>query len=315
MIMDQSNSKEKLLNQAKTYLAYLQYERKLSPNTIKSYLFDLKYFIDFITDKYKIKEIERVQKKHIKDYIKSLTTYTYNNIVFEKENSSINRAISSIKNYFKYLSDNKFILKDPTKDIESSKQNKKLPIVLSVDEINQILSSFKLNKKNEVRDKAIISILYSCGIRVSELIDLNLTNFFTSEEIIKIFGKGNKERIVPIGQIAKNELLNYIDNVRPNYARKGNSKGALFLSNRGVKISRKTVWDIIKKSAIKSGIKKNISPHTFRHSFATHLLEGGAGLRVVQELLGHSSISTTQIYTHLDKTYLKEIHKQYHPRG
>ena len=315
MIMDQSNCKEKLLNQAKTYLAYLQYERKLSPNTIKSYLFDLKYFIDFIANKYKIKEIEQVQKKHIKDYIKSLTTYTYNNIVFEKENSSINRAISSIKNYFKYLSDNKFILKDPTKDIESSKQNKKLPIVLSVDEINQILSSFKLNKKNEVRDKAIISILYSCGIRVSELINLNLTNLFTSEEIIKIFGKGNKERIVPIGQIAKNELLNYIDNVRPDYARRGNSKGVLFLSNRGVKISRKTVWDIIKKSAIKSGIKKNISPHTFRHSFATHLLEGGAGLRVVQELLGHSSISTTQIYTHLDKTYLKEIHKQYHPRG
>ena len=166
-----------------------------------------------------------------------------------------------------------------------------------------------------MRDKAIISVLYSCGIRVSELINLNLTSLFTDEEIIKIFGKGNKERIVPIGAIAKNDLLYYIDNIRPIYARKSNSKGVLFLSNRGLQISRKTVWNIIKNAVLKSGIDKNISPHTFRHSFATHLLEGGAGLRVVQELLGHSSISTTQIYTYLDQTYLKEIHKQYHPRG
>ena len=307
--------KNQLLNQVKTYLAYLQYERKLSSNTIKSYLFDLEHFIEFLTNRYKIKVIKRVRNRHIKEYIKSLNTYTYHNIVFEKQNSSISRAISSVKNYFKYLTNNEFLDEDPTKDIITPKQNKKLPTVLTVDEINKILADISLDKKNNIRDKAIISVLYSCGIRVSELINLNLTNLFMEEEIIKVFGKGRKERIVPIGKVAKNDLIYYIDNIRPEYARKRNSKGVLFLSNRGMPISRKTIWNIIKNAAIKSGIGKNISPHTFRHSFATHLLEGGAGLRVVQELLGHSSITTTQIYTHLDKTYLKEIHKQYHPRG
>mgnify|MGYP001347043129 CR=1 FL=1 len=307
--------KVQLLNQVKTYLAYLQYERKLSSNTIKSYLFDLNHFIEFLVDNYKIKTISSVKNKHIKEYIKSLNTYTYHNIVFEKQNSSINRAISSVKNYFKYLTNNEFLMKDPTKDIITPKQSKKLPTVLTVNEINKILAGISLDKKNNIRDKAIISVLYSCGIRVSELINLNLTNLFVEEEIIKVFGKGKKERIVPIGEIAKNDLIYYINNIRPEYARKRNSKGVLFLSNRGLPISRKTIWNIIKNAAIKSGINKNISPHTFRHSFATHLLEGGAGLRVVQELLGHSSITTTQIYTHLDKTYLKEIHKQYHPRG
>tara|TARA_Y100000994_G_scaffold234642_1_gene223654 strand:+ start:128 stop:1066 length:939 start_codon:yes stop_codon:yes gene_type:complete len=309
------NNSLHLLNEIKTYLAYLQYEKKLSPNTIKSYLFDLNYFIDFILSNYKIQNLNNIRKKHIKEYINSLTTYTYNNIVFEKQNSSINRAISSVKSYFKYLTNNDFISNDPTKDIILPKNNKKLPTILTVEEINKILEVTTLNKKNNIRDRAIISVLYSCGIRVSELISLNLTNLFLDEEIIKVFGKGNKERIVPIGSIAKNDLEYYINNIRPEYARKRNSKGILFLSNRGLPISRKTIWNIIKTTAIKSGIAKNVSPHTFRHSFATHLLEGGADLRIVQELLGHSNISTTQIYTHLDKTYLKEIHKQYHPRG
>ena len=313
--MDHNLHIKQLLNQVKIYLAYLQYERKLSANTIKSYLFDLKHFIDFIVSQYNIKTIEDVRSKHIRGYITSLNTYMYNNIIFEKQNSSINRAISSVKNYFKYLVNNNFIKKDPTKAIIAPKQNKKLPITLTVEEINKVLHSFSSTKKNDVRDKAIVSILYSCGIRVSELINLTLTNLFIDDDIIKIFGKGNKERIVPIGAIAKNDLIYYINHVRPEYARKTNSKGILFLSNRGIKISRKTIWNIIKNAGIKSGIEKNISPHTFRHTFATHLIEGGAGLRVVQELLGHSSISTTQIYTHLDQTYLKEIHKQYHPRG
>ena len=311
--MKSSNSH--LLNQVKTYLAYLQYEKKLSLNTIKSYLFDLNYFIDFILNNYKIQNLNNIKKKHIKEYINSLTTYTYNNIVFEKQNSSINRAISSVKSYFKYLTNNDFISNDPTKDIILPKNNKKLPTILTVEEINKILEVTTSNKKNNIRDRAIISVLYSCGIRVSELINLNLTNLFFDEEIIKVFGKGNKERMVPVGLIAKKDLEYYINKIRPEYARKRNSKGVLFLSNRGLPISRKTIWNIIKTTTIKSGIEKNVSPHTFRHSFATHLLEGGADLRAVQELLGHSNISTTQIYTHLDKTYLKEIHKQFHPRG
>ncbi len=306
----------KILNEVKTYLAYLQYEKNLSTNTVNSYWLDLKAFIEYITEIKKINKLNQVNSQLINSYIATLGTYiNYNNDVKTKNTSSINRAISSIRSFFKYLISNNIINNDPTKFIILQKQDKKLPIVLTVEEIDKMLNSFNINKKNQIRDKAMLSILYSCGLRVSELITLSLTNLFIEDDIIKIFGKGNKERMVPIGKIGKKDLLIYINDVRPIYARKSNSKGILFLSNRGKQISRKTVWNIIKSSALSSGIDKNVSPHTFRHSFASHLLEGGAGLRVVQELLGHSNISTTQIYTHLDQTYLKEIHKEFHPRG
>ena len=305
-----------LLNEVKTYLAYLQYEKNLSTNTVNSYWLDLKAFIEYISEIKKINKLNQISSRLINNYITTLGTYiNYNNDVKSKNSSSINRAISSIRSFFKYLINNSLIDNDPTKSIILQKQDKKLPVVLSVEEIDKMLNSFDLHKKNDIRDKAIISILYSCGLRVSELINLSLTNLFIDDDIVKIFGKGNKERMVPLGDIAKTDILYYINNVRPIYARKSNSKGILFLSNRGKQISRKTVWNIIKNSASLSGISKNVSPHTFRHSFASHLLEGGAGLRVVQELLGHSNISTTQIYTHLDQTYLKEIHKEFHPRG
>ena len=305
-----------LLNQIKIYLAYLQYEKNLSLNTVNSYMFDLNQFCDFIFHTYQIDELKKIKSKHIRDYILFVSTYTnHNNDIIDKKSSSINRSISSIKNYFKYLINNELLDIDPTKIIEVPKQTKKIPIILSVEEINLILDSLDLDNNNDIRDKAIVSMLYSCGLRVSELTELTLTNLFLEEDIIKIFGKGNKERIVPIGDKAKADLIKYINIVRPIYARRSSSKGYLFLSNRGLCISRKTIWNIIKNVALKASISKKISPHTFRHSFASHLLEGGAGLRVVQELLGHSSISTTQIYTHLDKTYLKEIHKEFHPRG
>ena len=204
---------------------------------------------------------------------------------------------------------------DPAKIIKSVKINKKIPITLSVEEINLLLSSINVSKSNGMRNKSIISLLYSCGLRVSELINLNLTNLYLNEDIIRVFGKGRKERIVPIGKNGKFDLVNYVDNIRPKFARRGDSKGIIYLSNRGKILSRKTIWNIIKVNQTSLGLNKSISPHTFRHSFATHLLEGGADLRIVQELLGHSNISTTQIYTHIDKTYLKEIHKQFHPRG
>ena len=178
-----------------------------------------------------------------------------------------------------------------------------------------MLSSINITKSNGLRDKSIISTLYSCGLRVSELINLNLTHLYLNEDVIRVIGKGRKERIIPIGNRGKKDLIKYIENIRPKLSRRGDSKGIIYLSNRGQILSRKTIWNIIKVHYSKVTTTKRVSPHTFRHSFATHLLEGGADLRIVQELLGHSNISTTQIYTHIDKTYLKEIHKQYHPRG
>ena len=306
---------DKLLNQVKIYLAHLQYEKKLSSHTISAYMHDLNNFIDYIHTRYGVKDFKNIRTLYIREYIQTLGTYLSNDFLIEKKSSSINRSISSIKNFFKYLINNNLIKKDPTKIIVTAKQEKKIPTILTIEEIDIILEKLDTQKIIDIRDKTIISFLYSCGIRVSELINLTLTNLFIEDDVIKIFGKGNKERIVPFGFKAKNDLLKYINEVRPIYARRSNSKGILFLSNRGSLLSRKTIWNIIKNRIKNVGITKNVSPHTFRHSFASHLLEGGAGLRVVQELLGHSSISTTQIYTHLDKTYLKEIHKEFHPRG
>ena len=306
---------EILLNQVKLYLAHLQYEKKLSSHTINAYMHDLNNFIEYIYTAYKIKKIKQIKPVYIREYVQILSTYISKDLIVDKEPSSINRSISSIKNFFKYLLNNNLIDQDPTVIIVPPKQIKKIPTILSIEEINSILDRLNTNKKMDIRDKAIISLLYSCGIRVSELINLTLSNLFIEDDIIKIFGKGNKERIVPFGFKAKDDVLKYINEVRHIYAKRCNSKGALFLSNRGSFLSRKTIWNIVKNRIKEAEIKKNVSPHTFRHSFASHLLEGGAGLRVVQELLGHSNISTTQIYTHLDKTYLKEIHKEFHPRG
>jgi len=299
-----------LYNHIKKYIALLNY-RNLSENTTQAYHHDIKMFIDYVYESYKITHFNSIKSSHIKEYLNGLGDYQTTN----KKSSSINRSISSIRNFYKFLIDENLVNNNPIKVIESPKISKKLPEVLEVNEIDMILDSINVKSKNGYRNRTLISILYSCGLRVSELTELKLTNLFLEEEYIKVFGKGSKERIVPIGERAYEELIHYINNSRPYYARKSNTKGHLFLSNRSKPLSRKTVWNIIKVCSLEAGIKKDISPHTFRHSFASHLLEGGAGLRIVQELLGHSNISTTQIYTQLDRTYLKEIHKQFHPRG
>ena len=272
---------------------------------------DLKSYIDYIFDKYNITSINEIKASFVADYIKNLSFYKSG----MTEKSSINRNISSIKSFHRYLTINGKTSKDPSKNIHSLKLSQKLPTVLSVEEIDLIIDSINLKSKNGLRDKSLIMLLYSSGLRVSELTNLKLTSFMFDEDILKIFGKGNKERLVPISSRAKVILYEYINKIRPLYTKKMETNGVIYLSNRGKPLSRKTIWNIIKVNSIKSGINKNISPHTFRHSFATHLLEGGADLRIVQELLGHSSVSTTQIYTHIDKTYLKEIHKEFHPRG
>jgi integrase/recombinase XerD len=301
-----------LLNEVKKYLAYLQFERNMSINTTESYYLDLKYYIEYLVFDKHIISISKINASVVKSYIKNITKYNYEN---SYSNSSINRKISSLKSFHKYL----FIINksklNTTNLFQSVKQKRKIPLTLNYEEINLILSKINSSKANHLRDKCIISMLYSCGLRVSELLDLNLTNINFDEDIMRVIGKGRKERIIPLGKNSKYDLLNYLEHERPYLTRKKNSKGYLFLSNRGNSLSRKTTWNIVSKHSKKCFPNKNISPHTYRHSFASHLLEGGADLRVVQELLGHSSISTTQIYTHVDKTYLKEIHKQFHPRG
>ena len=296
-----------MINELKRFLVYLQFERKLSSNTIESYWLDLKYYIDFLVIELNTKKFNRITLSDINKYVNSISKYSYS--------SSMNRKLSSLKTFHKYLFLNKLSKIDPSNMSKSVRISKKIPATLSVEEINLILDSIDTNRSNGIRDKSIISLLYSCGLRVSELIDLNLTSLYLNENIIRVIGKGNKERIIPMGAKGKNDLMTYLEQARPKLSRKSESKGALYLSNRGKILSRKTIWNLINIVSSKVDIKKHISPHTFRHSFATHLLEGGADLRVVQELLGHSSVSTTQIYTHIDKTYLKEIHKQFHPRG
>ena len=303
-----------MINEVKKYLAYLQFEKKLSTNTIDSYWLDLKHYVEYLNIEQKITNFFNIKAINLRDYISEISKYSYSSQ--EKLSSaSLNRKLSSLKGFHKHLFINKLSKIDPSKILSSLKTSKKLPITLTPEDIKSILSLIDTTKQNGIRDKSIISILYSCGLRVSELINLNLTNLYLDEDIIRIMGKGRKERLVPIGRNGKLDLENYINNVRPELSRRNDSKGIVFLSNRGMQLSRKTVWNIV-KVIIKNTInKKNISPHTFRHSYATHLLEGGADLRIVQELLGHSNISTTQIYTHIDKTYLKEVHKQFHPRG
>ena len=244
----------------------------MSKNTIESYWNDLKSYITYIIEVYNVKNFKDIKIGYIKDYIANLSKYKNNNIT---QNSSINRTISSIKGFHKYLFINNKIIENYSILIKSVKIKNAIPSVLSVNEIDIIITSISMKKTNGLRDKALIMLLYSSGLRVSELIELTLTNFYIDDDILRIVGKGKKERLVPIGQKAKIILIDYINSVRPKYAKNTNTKGQIFLSNRGKGISRKTIWNIIKNVSLKSGINKNISPHTFRHSFASHLLEGG----------------------------------------
>ena len=291
----------------KKFILYINFDLRLSSNTVQSYQRDLDKYIGFINDRYNINDINLIVHTHIRKYIAHLTQTDH-------KPSSINRNISSIKKFHLYLFDNELSSNNPADLIESQKVIRDLPDTLSVHEIESILKAVTLTSLNGPRDMAILSLLYSSGIRVSELISLEFSNVFFNDDYIKIMGKGKKERLVPVGLKAKDNLVYYIKNHRKTSKLKSNA-GVIFLSYRNKPLTRMAVFNIIKKYANIAGVEKNISPHTFRHSFATHMLEGGADLRVVQEILGHENINTTEIYTHLDRTYLKEVHKLHHPRG
>ncbi len=291
----------------KEYLAYLKLEKNLSENTLSSYKNDITALKSYLQD-INISDPSEITSQNIISFFKALKNIGLST-------TSTARYFSSLKGFFSYLSRNNYIKSNPMDKISAPKLSKKLPSVLNVNEVETILSKPDINDKLGLRDKAILELLYACGTRVSELTNLKVSDLFFHEEVIRVFGKGSKERLIPIGSNAIKWVEDYLKKSRPLLAKKMKSENYVFLNLRGTKLSRMGVWKIIDYYVKEAGIKKDVHPHTFRHSFATHLLEGGADLRAVQEMLGHADISTTQIYTHIDRDYIKQIHKQYHPRG
>lgn len=289
------------------YLTYLKLEKNLSINTVTSYKNDINAFISFLKTE-GVNDPSEITSDYISKFFKTLK-----NIGLAGSSSA--RYFSSLKGFFLYLLKNKYIVKNPIEKISAPKISKKLPSVLDINEIEKILSLPDISDKLGLRDKAILELFYACGTRVSELLNLKVTDLFFKDEIIRVFGKGSKERLIPIGSSAIKWITEYLKKSRPLLMKKMRSENYLFLNSRSSKLSRMGIWKIIDRYVKAAGITKEVHPHTFRHSFATHLLEGGADLRAVQEMLGHADISTTQIYTHIDRDYIKQIHKQFHPRG
>ncbi len=287
---------------------YLKIEKGLSDNSIHAYITDLFKLVQFLKEQNYDISPEGVKLDHLKDMIEWV-----NNKGISPRTQA--RIISGIKSFYKYLLIEEKVDRDPTALLETPKVGRKLPEILSVEEIDTIINAVDTKKAEGQRNKAILETLYSCGLRVSELIDLKISNLFFESGFVKIEGKGSKERLVPISTKAIKEINLYLSEYRRNLKVHPDHEDVLFLNRRGKKLSRVMIFTIIKNITKKLGLEKNISPHTFRHSFATHLIDGGANLRAVQEMLGHESIITTEIYTHLDKEYLKNTIIQYHPRS
>lgn len=289
------------------YINYITLEKNLSANTAASYLNDLKQFVAFL-EKKSIKDFSEILPVTISSYLAELKNDS-------AQSTTLSRKLSSLKGFFKYLYRNKYIDKNPTETFHSTKLKRKLPSVLSFEEINKILELPDVNSILGLRDKALLEVAYSSGLRVSEIINLKINDIYFDDEILRILGKGNKTRLVPIGSFAQQWLKKYLKDSRPSLEKKMKSANYVFLNKRGTKLSRMGIWKIFNQYSAEAKIEKDIHPHTFRHSFATHLIEGGADLRAVQEMLGHSDISTTQIYTHIDREYIRQVYNQFHPRG
>lgn len=290
------------------FKAYLQLERSLSTNTLDAYVRDIDKLVQFLKSKEFIIPPGQVNYDHLTDFINSI-----HELKIEARTQS--RIISGIKAFFKYLMLEDIIKENPSELLQGPKLEMKLPAILSVHEIDKIIEAVDLSKTEGERNKAMLETLYSCGLRVSELISLQISNLYFNEGFIRIIGKGNKERLVPIGGMAIKQIGIYMNQVRVHLNVKKEASDILFLNRRGGKLTRVMVFTIIKELVAKTQINKTVSPHTFRHSFATHLVEGGANLRAVQEMLGHESITTTEIYTHLDSEYLRQNILDYHPRA
>jgi integrase/recombinase XerD len=290
----------------KNFKNYLKLERGLSDNSIKSYYFDLILFKKFL-------DLNKIKDTPLNCKSETIKNYLYKNLSDKKSRSQA-RSISALKSFFNYLVFEGLIKDSPISNIEAPKLERKLPEVLTEDEINQLIKSVDLNHVFGQRNKTIIEVLYGTGIRVSELVNLQLSNIFFKESILKVNGKGDKERFVPLGKIASTEIKTYI-NIRDKMKIDSKNTDILFINRYGRKLTRSMIFKIITDASRSIGLEKKISPHTLRHSFATHLLKNGADLRTIQLILGHESITTTEIYTHLDTFHLEEVLKKYHPRG
>ncbi|MFW5751773.1 MAG: site-specific tyrosine recombinase XerD [bacterium] len=290
----------------KRFKRFLQIEKGLSPNSIYSYTYDLKKFTDFLANKNK--NILSATQDDVQQFLKYEKT--------KKHNSSrtLARSLAAIRQFYNFLSDTYGDVNNPTHKIETPHVEKTLPDFLSAEEVNKLFNSISENDVYQLRDKAIFELLYSCGLRITEAVELKIGNIDFENRLLKVTGKGSKERIVPMGNEAKRLLYKYIHESRPVILGDRNSE-YLFVSKKGGMINRKSVWRLLKGYVDQTQINKNITPHTLRHSFATHLLERGADLRSVQVLLGHVDISTTQVYTHMARKQLQEIHKKFHPKG
>jgi len=291
----------------KGFQNFLKIEKSLSPNSVVAYINDLNKLTSYLEITQQNLEPTALKLKHFQNFTKWI-----NDLGLSANSQS--RIISGIKAFYRYLIIENIMSEDPTELLEAPKIARKLPDVLDLIEIIKLIAAIDLSKPEGERNKVILETLYSCGLRVSELVNLKISNIFFDEGFIKVTGKGNKERLIPIGSLALKLITAYLENIRVHVPVKKNCTDILFLNRRGNKLTRIMIFTIIKDLALKIGLKKKISPHTFRHSFATHLIEGGADLRAVQEMLGHESITTTEIYTHLDREYLRSTILQFHPR-
>ena len=286
---------------------YLRLEQSLSDNTINAYCHDIELFRDYLEDNGKSISTAEITHHDIEDFFAKLYDLGI-------AASSQARILSGLKSFYRYLLQEKICEKDPTILVSSPSTGRHIPDVLSYEEIVSMLDCIDLSQPLGHRNKAIIEMLYGCGLRVSEVVSLNISDIYAKDEFVRVIGKGDKERLVPIGKKTLKELTNYTQGERLHQEIQPKYSDKVFISARGTSLTRQSVFLLVKSLAEKAGIKKTISPHTLRHSFATHLLEGGADLRAVQQMLGHSSISTTEIYTHVSDEYLRQVIMEYHPR-
>ncbi len=289
------------------YISVLQLEKNLSENSVSAYKNDLNIFITFLTD-YGITDFSEVDNKALLEFFNRKEQS-------EKETTTNARCISALKGFFKFLENSSYIKKNPMDKIEPPRIIRKPPEVLAFSEIEKLLDQPDTEDKLGLRDKAMLELFYSSGLRISELINIRVADLFFDDEVIRVLGKGSKERIIPVGSSAIKWVTEYLVRSRPLLEKKSLSKNIVFLNRNGKKLSRMGIWKLLKAYSKDAGIEKDVHPHTLRHSFATHLVEGGADLRAVQEMLGHSDISTTQIYTHVDRDFVKQNHRDFHPRG